>query len=60
MSETKYVILIRNPSNGKVQTVTENGESEWAALYDSEEEAQHDADQVPICRAWPWCVVEAP
>ena len=56
----KFVILVRNPLTGDVTLITEGGLSENAALYNSEEAAIDDADNIPICRAWPWCVVEAP
>jgi hypothetical protein len=56
-----YVVLVRNPSNGKVLIIREDDESDDAALYETEREAERAAlDDIPICRAWPYSVVEAP
>jgi hypothetical protein len=57
--ETKYLILVRNTYNGAVFVIT-SGEHDNAMLYDSEEEAEAAARNIPVCEAWPWSVVEAP
>jgi hypothetical protein len=55
-----YMILIRNPSNGKVFIIKDN-ESDNAVLYESEREAEKAAiNDIPICRWWPYSIVEAP
>lgn len=57
---TKYLILIRNPSAEKVFVITAGGGRLDAILYDSEEKAMEAAEESPICRAWPYSIVEAP
>ena len=58
MEDPKYVILVRNPSNGQVLMITRKGDG--LEPFNSENEAADAAKKYPICRAWPWCVVEAP
>lgn len=52
-----YVILVRNPSSGSVFAITDDDVLE---LYASEAEADKAAMDIPICKAWPYSVVEAP
>ena len=53
-----FVILIRNPSNDRVIAVTTDGDN--IATYETEDEAEKEAHRVPVCKAWPYVVVEAP
>lgn len=53
-----FVILIRNPGTGKVFIVTEDGEHDCAASFPTREAAQKCADTTPVCRAWPYQIVE--
>ena len=61
----KYAVLVRNPKSGKVILITEDDadsiQEGSAALYSTEEEAEKAAlNDIPICRAWPYTIVEAP
>ena len=61
-----FVVLIRNPSNGRVMALTDPGDDDSLiddppiAVYDSREEAERSASDTPVCNAWPWVIVEAP
>ncbi len=56
-----YIILARNPRNDRIIAVTSgDGDDPPIAVYETEELAQRDAQNVPICRAWPYSIVEAP
>lgn len=56
-----YVVLVRNPTNDSVLLITEDTESDKAAIYETEDAAEKAAlNDIPVCRAWPYSVVEAP
>lgn len=56
---TRYVILVRNPSNGKILGIRDEGE-DYLATFEIFDEAQKFADSHPLCNAWPFDIVEAP
>lgn len=53
------MIVVRNPSTGRLLTITED-DGETIATWDDEAQAALAAKDIPICRAWPWKIVEAP
>jgi len=59
----KWIILIRNPSNGEVMIITEYDykiDNEKTALFNSEEEALAKAETMSICELWPFRIVKVP
>jgi hypothetical protein len=52
------VILYRNPSNGKVGFIGGDDEDHVVAIFGSRDAAIRIADRMPICRAFPWQIVE--
>jgi hypothetical protein len=55
----RWVILVRNPRSDKV-FVIHRDEDDDAMVYGSRSEAEQAARELPVCRAWPYRVVEAP
>jgi hypothetical protein len=61
MKGARYVILVRNPGNGRVLAVdTGEGDDPPILVFETEREAYRAAREVPVCRAWPYVVVRAP
>jgi hypothetical protein len=56
-----FVILVRNPNGNRIIAIdTGEGDDPPIATFSSVEEAEDAAARTPVCRAWPWTVVEAP
>lgn len=53
-----YVILFRNGKNGKVGFVSAEDDEDSLAVFVEYDEAVRAADKVPVCRIYPWQVVE--
>lgn len=54
-----YVILFRNTRNGCVGFVGDgDGEEDKLAIFDSLAEAEEAAERVPICRVYPYQIIE--
>lgn len=57
----RWVILVRNPLSGDIRAIETSHDGFGKILvYFSEAHATRAANTVPLCRAWPWRVVEAP
>lgn len=54
-----YIIIARNPSNDKIVAVTDE-DSESIAVFDTYDRACDAAQNVTVCQAWPFAVVETP
>lgn len=54
-----YIIVVRNPGANKL-LVIEEGETDWppVAEYATREEAEKDTLVIPVCRAWPYEILE--
>lgn len=52
-----YVIVIRNPSDGKLMTANDDDEGA-VAEFETEEAAGRAAKELAVCQAWPFEVVE--
>ena len=50
-----YVIITRNPTSGKLLAIMED---DAVAEFELSNEAQQVADEVPICQAWGYSIVE--
>lgn len=54
----QYVILFRNPSNGRVGYIGEEGDPEEIATFNSLPEAEEFAKGHTLLEAWPYQIVE--
>lgn len=53
-----HVIIFKNTLNGKVGFVSEDDNGNNVAVFSSYEKAFDAVDNVPICRAYPYQIVE--
>lgn len=54
---TKSVVLLRNPTNGRILFLSEDDPDEMR-VFISAPDAEAEAYRHPLCQAWPYQIVE--